>query len=247
MPEITKHPEPIVNVRQYLQCCMTTAKNDRLRLFRGQPKAFPLLPSLFRGDPDVTKVVEAELAMMAAFRKDSPYLLPISLEKDNDWDWWSMGQHYGLPTRFLDWSANPLVSLFFALPSTLDASMRPVVYAFDINPKMIYDLATFGCDPTFVKNTMVFRPRNHSARVAMQAGYHTVHVLYNGEAAIQALDRAERHASEMTLFEVNPKNVEDIRSELSHMGISGSTVYGTLDAMSRDIAASKMPPKAQTS
>lgn len=52
-----------------------------------------------------------ERRLIDSFRKYARDLLPV---KTSDWDVMVLGQHHRLPTRLLDWTASPLVALFFA-------------------------------------------------------------------------------------------------------------------------------------
>lgn len=102
-----------------------TGGQGGILLFRGQGNIkFSLEPALQReweGEPQGLK--RAEASMFAEFKRAAPYLLPSATT--NDWDRLSMAQHYGMPTRMLDWTVNHMVALWFALssPAETDAAV----------------------------------------------------------------------------------------------------------------------------
>lgn len=91
------------------------------RWFRGcgSYPAFKLEPSLLR-HPDVkdngADPLMLEQRMRARFLQTSAPFLAAT--PPTDLDWLFLQQHYGVPTRLLDWSENPFIALYFALSSS---------------------------------------------------------------------------------------------------------------------------------
>jgi FRG domain len=76
--------------------------------FRGQANAaYALLPSLMRSTTGVTKE-------QFLFQKFVQYSLRTFPRRASDWDTLFDMQHYGIPTRLVDWSENLEIAIFFA-------------------------------------------------------------------------------------------------------------------------------------
>jgi len=86
--------------------------------FRGCGKAtHELLPTLYRHRKrgDINDLELLERGVMTRFRQRSIPFLTRSLA--DDWDMLFFMQHYGIPTRLLDWTENPFIGLYFAVMS----------------------------------------------------------------------------------------------------------------------------------
>jgi len=108
---------------------------------------YQMLPSL--GRPPLN--VDYETIYMSKFKsKAIPYLgslpaYPLSEGLPGYWDWLFLMQHYGVPTRLMDWSEDALVALLFAIdinakPSEL--AKDPVVWC--LNPVKLNEAFTFN-------------------------------------------------------------------------------------------------------
>jgi hypothetical protein len=142
------------------------ASNDAV-WFRGHSKeSYKLLPSLAR-NPDNMAL---EAVLLKRFKQNA-YPFRQSPPQD-EWEWLFLMQHYGVPTRLLDWTESPLVALYFACTSN-DANdgdvwaLLPAKYNYEIprlRPNVSTDIPCFGIE-TFLDD---YRPD----KIALEAVTH---------------------------------------------------------------------------
>ncbi|MCH7965023.1 MAG: FRG domain-containing protein [Bacteroidetes bacterium] len=213
-------------------------------------KDYKLVPSIYRDE-----IWKYNITF--AYNLFNEFIRPArSFNKDyvnfNKWEWYQLQQHYGLPTRLLDWTQGSLIALYFSVRK-LEHSISPSVWV--INPfklnyisiginkvlytdkliqdkddsiieKFIYD------DKDLQEYPVAILPTYLDNRLSSQKSTFTVHGL-------------SRDGIEQFLFKNNKNNVVQllldpsqskiIKDQLSEAGISEYTLFPDLEGLSREL------------
>jgi hypothetical protein len=209
-----------------------SVKQEGDLLFRGQNQDLPLLPKIARIENKKLNLLDKESAMLSELKIRGGVHRDLSLL--DTWGLLTLAQHYGLATRLLDWTRNPLVAIWFACKELSDDN-SPHVYIllphWDIGFLDRKDLT----NPKDHVGFSILRPQMEDARVIAQDGWFTVHSVSRKYGKFVPLGELDHHAKGMVKIKINPNSKATILRDLDKLGISYQTVFPDLEGVCKYI------------
>ncbi len=217
--------------------------------YRGHASAdWRLVPSVFRSYDPI-----GERVMLTRFMQGAPTRYPKCPGIYDFPEWLSLAQHYGLPTRMLDWSASALVGLYFALmhepprpepaavwaiaPSLLNASATRLDQIFLLRGSEVVPFveAAFG-RASQVQNSMILAVKGQDVdvRLAVQQGAFTIH------GGLVPLERIPYRRGILFKFVIPDEHKASFASELRSLGIRRSSLFPDLEHLAAEIAEEQL-------
>jgi hypothetical protein len=218
--------ETVRTLAEFTNLIEQTCVDQSEVLFRGRPCEWSLLPSLAR-ERLTDDVLAVEKSMLDEFQRHSlPYL---RVTPATTWDWLALGQHHGLPTRLLDWSQNPLTSLWFAVSRPAHEGENGIVWVFRPGGEDFPSEAEK--DSLECKRHMVFAPKHLSERITAQVAYFTVHKCWTGGPAFEPLEESEELGAKLTKVTIPADRFAHLRFNLDRCGVNHASVFPGLDGL----------------
>lgn len=252
MPVVSEEVQGLEGLLSKVLDIIRALPPDDFLWFRGHVRqSYTLLPSLLRDGRPAADIFERERRLLTRFRQRSLPFWPSGYPQ-NDWEHLFAMQHFGLPTRLLDWTENVFVAAHFALQFAGDDSDPPVVWCVDpvawnrATPVLseygaqIHVLATsddesepYRPDASRRRNkspVAIFGTHN-SARIVAQRGTFIVW----GEDTRSLQDFAGE--SSASLWKLTLRGDADaLRTELNKLGFSESMVFPELSALAVELS-----------
>jgi hypothetical protein len=224
--------------------------------FRGQQRRrWALLPSIIRVgcfNRDTEDEIREEFAgRVPALSYNEP--LPV-----NDWDLYFLMQHYGAPTRLLDWTESPIIGLYFAVrdnPGYYDSAVW-LLNPYQMNKTVttrdeVISPSAGGTNPKDLKRASRWLPRRWSKqklpddplaifpthiarRISSQRSCFTIHG--RKELGFAKFMTGTRRSLLKVIIPAH--SVRAIRFDLQNYGIDETTIFPDLDGLGRALVTS---------
>jgi hypothetical protein len=216
--------KPIEKLEDYIEAVLNFHFFNGRAIYRGQAQKGNLVPGIARKDLTLN-TTEREKAVLHQIELMGSSLL--SQGPMSELDLLVTAQHYGLKTRLLDWTSNPLIALWFACADRQVGDA--FVYVLDAAP--LLEIGIYDQDPFKVSHTRVFQPRSNNPRIIAQDGWFTLHRYSDKDQQFVPLEKNALGKLNLTELRIPENSRDGLVWSLDLMGVNNKTIFPDLEGL----------------
>ncbi len=211
---------------EYIGWTESLYRDSKLILFRGQPVQGNLLPSIARKTPTYDSA-SLERTLLDQFKLMGASML--TSVGSNLLELMVVAQHYGLKTRLLDWTSNPLAALYFACADVKEGNTY--IYALESDDLLATD--AYSKDPFSQPKTRVFQPPLNNPRILAQHGWFTLHRYSEKSRRFVSLENNKDTQSILSELHIPEDSRSGLLASLAGHGVASHTLFPDLAGLSQ--------------
>lgn len=256
LSEKARNRRPIRSVDEFVSYIGYLQEHWDERLwYRGVSSArYKLTPSIYRGRLAYrSSAADDEEFVFMEFIRRAKLRTAVGHPSYSRWEWYQTMQHYGVPTRLLDWTEGALIGLYFALRH-LDSVATASVWVLD--PHWLNKQST-GHDRLFCADRpaekaefasivdsyvddflnlpalpIAVLPPHSDERVVVQRSVFTIHG--SDRKGLHTVFRKARRPKIVQL-QIDNDYADLIKGSVAALGVTESTVFPELEGIARDL------------
>ena len=190
-------------------------------LFRGQEAEFKLLPKIQRLTSKISDLHKCEKLITKEFKRN---LENIDWAENKEWYLLTLAQHYGLPTRFLDWSYSALCALWFSVKNAQKNTKNTFVYVLTTENISVWNDWENFKSPFDIDKILIYRPEAITERIKAQNSVFTVH-------PIQLKNICIKENPDYKIFKFFINNPYEIKKQLDDCGVNEYSIFPDLNGL----------------
>lgn len=214
--------EPSVFERRWTEFLRFCQKREHSRwVFRGvASETYDCTPSIGRYR---TYGADHERELLEVFKREAR--AHVTGPVLSDWDWLTLAQHHGVPTRLLDWTRNPLIACYFAVASH-PFQDTAVIYAVPMEGRQIMPPGHTS-SPFEITDVVFVLPSALAPRITTQKGIFSAHP--NPSSAWMPDSLRDNS------FTISASMRSAFRRRLFQFGVDPAFIYPNLDGLGQSL------------